>query len=800
MLLSLSWLKEFVPYTGTAEELADRLTMLGLEAEGILRPYEHLAPLVVGHVTECGTHPDADKLSVCRVDVGDEVLDIVCGAPNVAQGQKVVVIKVGATLPDGTVIKKAKLRGQPSHGMICSERELGLSDEHDGIMVLDENLTPGTPILEVLPLDREIIDISVTPNRGDCLSVLGLAREVALAYNLPLTLPASSLQEIATKASDAITVTVSDTERCPLYFGRVLENAATGRSPAWMRYRLSACGIRSISNLVDITNYVMLELGQPLHAFDLDCIAQKKIIVRPAVQDEKMVTLDDMERQLVEGDIVIADPEKGVGLGGVMGGLNSEITATTKQVFLEAAVFAPWQIRRTARRLGISSEASFRFERGVDQSATRFALDRAAALMADITGASVYSGVSGEEGKKAIVPSIGFSLEYAQNLVGVPFTEEFCLTTLQAIGCTIEKTSLPTTWTIQPPVARTDIACAADLVEELARVHGVDNIPTTLPRIFRDLENAGKPTPKHTFITDLKYWAAGKAGLFEAINYSFTAHKLLDLFGLPEEDRIYLQNPLSEELNVLRTELAPALIGAVGNSLTHGAGSVRLFEIGSTFHADASQETKAREIPHIGIALCGSQSEQPWSNLKGTMGYADCKGLVQALAAHVGIHSLEWRREEAGKGYLLPHIAILHEGTIIGHIGLIAPHIAEYFNCKREIWYAEVNVDYLYEQHLTHGVRFAPLAVYPPIRRDITFITPMNIPAAAIQSAIVGLNIAILEEVAFMDTYTPEGKEERNLTFRLTFRSQSRTLKETEADKQRDTVIQKLKEQLGVSV
>ena len=800
MLLSVSWLKEFVPYEGTVEDLADRLTMLGLEAEGIIRPYEHLAPLVVGHVVECDQHPDADKLRVCRVDVGDEVLDIVCGAPNVGKGQKVVVIKVGATLPDGTVIKKAKLRGQTSHGMICSERELGLSEDHDGIMVLDDRTVPGTPILDVLPLDREIIDISVTPNRGDCVSVLGLAREVALAYDLPLTMPSVTLHEIDKKAHDAIEVSITDPERCPLYYGRVLENATTGKSPAWLRYRLNACGVRSISNLVDITNYVMLELGQPLHAFDLDSIAQKHIIVRPATEGEAMVTLDDQKRVLVEGDIVIADPEKGVGLGGVMGGLNSEITEATKQVFLEAAVFAPWQIRRTARRLGISSEASFRFERGVDQSATEFAMNRATSLMAEVTGASVYSGVAGVESQKAVAPSIDLSLESARSLIGVPFTKEFCVDTLTKVGCVVKNGTQADSWVVTPPFARTDILCEADLIEELARVHGVDNIPTTLPRISRDLELAGKPLPKHDFITQLKHWAAGKAGLFEAINYSFTAARLLDLFGLPTEDRIYLKNPLSEDLNVLRTELAPVLVGAVGNSLTHGASSVRLFEIGSTFHADAQEETGAREIPHIAIALCGNHTEHPWSNLEGNLGYADCKGIVTALAHHVGINNLEWKVLAEGKKYLLPHIAIIHEGKEIGAIGLIAPTIADYFNAKKDIWYAELDVDYLYEHNARHSIRFTPLAIYPPVRRDITFITPLGVETADIERAIGELNIPILENVAFIDIYEPQNKNERNLTFRLTFRSQSRTLKEAEADKQRDNVIAKLKEQLKVTV
>ena len=800
MLLSLSWLREFVPYEGTAVALAERLTMLGLEVEGIERPYEALSPLVVGYVAECGKHPEADKLSVCKVDVGTgELLDIVCGAPNVAQGQKVAVITVGNTLPDGTVIKKAKLRGQPSCGMICSERELGLSEDHDGIMVLDEATPTGARLVDVLPLDHEIIEISITPNRGDALSVLGIAREVALAYDLPLTMPECPLEECSQKAAEAVTVEVPNPALAPLYLGRVLEGAKVGKAPAWMRYRLKACGIRPISNLVDVTNYILLELGQPLHAFDLDTIDEGRIIVRGADAGETFVTLDGKERTLLADDITIRDPNKAVCLGGVMGGLNSEISAASRRVFLEGAIFAPANIRKTARRLGLSSEASFRFERGVDQHGSRFALNRAAYLMARTAGASVYQGFAGDEFAPLNLAPISWSLPKAEALLGVGLSADFCEKTLGGLNCAIEKKTADQ-WLVIPPAARTDITREADLVEELARVYGVDKIPATVPAIARPLEKAGQPRSKYAFLSGIKHWLAGQGGLNEAICYSFTSSKALDLFGLPQEGRIALQNPLSEDLDVLRTSLAPGLMRVVGVSLDQGATAVRLFEVAHTFTADSASETKASESAHLAMTMTGSRADQPWATQKGDMGYEDLKGVVEAFLASLGLGGIGFALAPDAAPYLLPAVAVSHKGRDFGVMGRIRPEIADTFNARKDVWYAELDLEYLKDISQDYVPNFAPLPVYPPVRRDITFICPPALKAETIVQGVMALSIPILRDVALIDAFSPEGKDERNLTFRLTFRSDSRTLKENEADRQRDVIIQKLVAQLGVQV
>ena len=500
MLLPLNWLREFIPYEGDAEALGDRLTMLGLELEELVHPFAAISEIVVGHVVECGPHPDSDHLSVTRVDIGSEVLDIVCGAPNVAKGQKVPVAPVGATLPGGLVIKKTKLRGAPSLGMICSERELGLTEDHSGIWVLDPSFTPGTRLVDALGLETDVLDIGITPNRGDCLSVLGLAREAALAFDLPLTLTPSPLAETANKAADAVGIQVKNGERCPLYMARVLENVAIQKSPDWLRFRLIAAGMRPISNIVDVTNYIMLGYGQPLHAFDLDTVRGGKIIVDCAADGEKFTTLDGQERFLTARDLTIRDTERAIAIAGVMGGLDTEITDKTARVLLECATFQPQSVRHTARRLGIPSESSYRYERGVDQGLAPFALNQAAALMASVGGGkvAVYSGTAKDEPRPWKSEPTRFRMARCTKLLGQDMGSGFCLKTLEKLGCAVD-TSNADEWTIAGPSHRPDLTREADMIEEIARVHGVDRFEPTLPAIPHTIERAGAPETEFAF-------------------------------------------------------------------------------------------------------------------------------------------------------------------------------------------------------------------------------------------------------------------------------------------------------------
>ena len=799
MLLSLNWLREFVPYEGTAAALGEKLTMVGLEMDGLSRPYEGLRPIVVGYVAECGRHPEADKLSVCKVDVGDEVLDIVCGAPNVAKGQKVAVVKVGVTLPNGLHVKKAKLRGAPSHGMICSEQELGLGEDHDGILVLDPQAPVGACLLDVLGIDDEVLDISITPNRGDCLSVLGLAREVAVITGLSLRLPEFRRFESGPDAGGLLKLEVLQPELCPLYHGLVIEGAATRPAPAWMRYRLHSVGVRAISNLVDATNYILMELGQPLHAFDLDTIRGGRVIVRGADEGERFVTLDGQERQLIASDITIRDAEGIICIGGVMGGLDSEITDKSSRVFLESAIFNPTNIRRTARRLGIGSEAAYRFERGVDQMGATFALERAAHMMAELSGGSVRPGLMKTEPKPWKSPVLGLRRQRAENLIGIPLDAGFCEQTLTSLGCAVEKGAAPSEWKVTPPSFRRDLTREADLIEELVRIYGVDRVPAVIPSISHNLERAGCAEPKHDFLHRIKHWARG-AGLNEAVTYSFVSHKELDFLDIPVEGRISIMNPLSDDLNVLRTHLAPGLLSALRNNLAQGAASVRLFEVAGAFTADASSETTAREVACLGIIMHGNRYDQAWPREAADLDYLDLKGVIQHLGAAFLLPEAEFGLSETPLPWLAPCVDIRVNGTLLGFAGKVKPETADPYHAKKAVWTAEINLDALFALHKEVRTRFVSLPVFPPVRRDITFIAPVAVSAGAIIHAVAALKIPLLEDVRLIDSFEPKEKNERNLTYRLTFRHKDRTLKDSEADKQRDAVAAGVQKALPVQM
>jgi len=803
MLLSLSWLREFTPYEGTAEALGDRLTMLGLELEDISRPYDGISSIVVGHVVSCDNHPESDHLHVCKVDAGQgELLDIVCGAPNVAAGQKVPVALVGTKMPDGMVIKKAKLRGAPSFGMICSERELGLTEDHSGIMVLPQNFVVGKPLVNQLELDREVLDISITPNRADCLSVLGLARETALACNLPLGIPDLPLQLDASGPEVLVPIDIEDPEHCWLYSGRVITGVKIGPSPMRLRHRLHAHGVRPISNIVDVTNYILFECGQPLHSFDMDKLEGGRIVVRRAHDGDKFTTLDGQERVLTAADLCIRDGARAVALAGVMGGLDSEITDASTNVFLESAVFKPATIRKTSRRLGLSSESSYRFERGIDQQRTVWALDRACAMMAAVSGGRVQRGLSISEPCPFKAANIEFRPARADSLLGVHLANDFDEKVLTGMGCNVDKGENSPVWRVSQPSWRPDLTREADLIEEVGRVHGLDTIAPVLPAIARNLDRAGEPESRFGFWSRLKHWGAG-LGLNEAVNYSFVGHKDMDHLSLPREGRISIMNPLSAEQDALRTALAPGLLYDLRNNLAQGAQGLRLFELANIFEADAASETTARETGMLGVLLYGARYDTAWPQDEGDMDYADLKGVVENLLhyLHLDAPACELAAEHP---FLLPGVNILVNGRVVGFMGRVKPAMADEYHARKDVWLAELNLETLREMHDAARVRFEPLPVYPPVRRDITVTAGPGLKVADVTAHVRGLKLALLEDVALVDCFEPkveQGEEPvRNLTFRLTFRHAERTLKDTEVDKEREKVAQSLVSALGVSI
>ncbi|WP_029897549.1 phenylalanine--tRNA ligase subunit beta [Desulfohalovibrio reitneri] len=786
MRVSLQWLREMTPFDGTPERLADQLTMLGLEVDEIARPFAGLEGVVIGHVVECGPHPDADKLSVTRVDVGDETLDIVCGAPNVAKGQTVAVAKVGTTLPDGLKIKKAKIRGQASHGMICSERELSLGEGHEGILALEGDFTPGQRFMDALGLDDTVLDIDLTPNRADCLSHLGVAREAALAFGLPLTPPLSFPEEISEAADADWRIDIDDPELCPLYMARVIRGVSVGPSPLWLRKRLLAVGQRPVNNVVDVTNYVLLEMGHPLHAFDEDLLRGGVVRVAPSGEPRDFTTLDGQIRRLEPDDLLIWDNERPVALAGVMGGADTEMHGRSANVLLECAVFKPASIRRTARRQALPSEASHRFERGVDQAGARKACDRAAQLIQATAGGRVLSGVARSEPKPWQAPTLGFRPARASEVVGIEFDHGFCRDTLRGLGCEVSGDE-SAEWSVVPPSHRLDLEREIDLVEEVARVYGMDNIPTTLPRVRKSLEDAAKPESEYDFELRLKRWARG-AGLRECINYAFLSHRELDLLGLPSDNRVDVANPLSEEQGAMRTAVCSGLVRNLGHNLAHGQADLRLFELAKAFFADPDSETTVREEPRLAVLLHGRAHPGGFPYGDEPVGYADLKGIVEDLARYLNLPSLCFTLEE-DHPFMEPAVQVSLAGRPLGALGRLRADPAAEAKARTDAWLAELDATALRELDRSDTRHFQQLPVYPASWRDVTLVVPDGVQAGGIEEAMRGANHPLMESVRMVNAYRPEGAAERNLSFRLTYRSPKKTLKDAEVDKAHDAVI-----------
>lgn len=797
MLVSLNWLREFVPYEGDIQALGDKLTMLGLELEGIDDPFENIKDIVVGHVVECEKHPESDHLSVCTVDVGEsETLTIVCGAPNVGKGQKVPVAKVGAIMPEGMKIKKAKLRGVKSFGMICSERELGFSEDHEGIWVLDESLKVGDKLVDALNLERVVFDFDITPNRADCLSILGFARETALAFDLPLTMPELNLVESGGNAADEIKIVIDDPELCPLFNGRVIKGVETHKAPDWMRFKLLSLGQRPISNIVDVTNYVMFELGQPMHSYDLDRVADATLRVAPAEDGMKFTTLDDVERPLTANDLLIWDGKRPVGLAGVMGGANTEMTAESTNVLLEAAIFRPGTIRKTARRLALPSDASYRFERGVDQQLNRFCIDRAAQLMAETSGGAVWKGVVTNEPKPWQDRSHGYRHDRCMQLLGLDLEPDFAKKVFEGEGCKVDDSN-PDNWTVESPSCRLDLEREVDLYEEVGRVYGLDRIPAMLPTVSKSLETVSGIS-EYAFLRRIKLWGAG-VGLNEAINYSFVGAEDLDRLNLPEEGRVFIANPLSADQNVMRTDLAPGLLNTLKHNLAQGNNHIRIFEVAKQFVADVESETETREFNRFGMLLYGPRYANEWPWGTDDADYLDIKGHVENLIEdYLKLEAPSFVLVEEHP-YCEPCVQVSVGETAIGFIGRAKADIADYFHARKDVWLADFDLDALRELVDGHKIEFKPLPVFPPSRRDVTVIGPSTLSADAIRTAILDTGIGILESVELVAEYVPEGQdEERNLSFRLTYRSSTKTLKDKQVDKEHKKVLAALEKNLPV--
>jgi phenylalanyl-tRNA synthetase beta chain len=796
--LPLKWLAEYVDLPASVDVLAERLTLAGLEIEGVATTGPELSQIRVGRVLECARHPDADRLSVCRVDLGEgEPLVIVCGAPNVRAGLHVAVARPGTTLPDGTKLKKAKIRGVASEGMICSSRELGLGDDHAGILELGEGARPGAPLSEVLAAGDTVLDLEITPNRGDWASVLGMAREVRALFGGPLRLPACEPQESDRPAGQDVRVAIEATERCHAYTARVVRGVRIGPSPQWLVERLESAGLRSINNAVDATNLVMLELGQPLHAFDLASLRGAEIRVRSARSGERLAMLDGEVRALDPDDLVIADAERAIALAGVMGGSETEVRAQTRDLVIESAHFDAAGVRRSARRLALRTEASYRFERGIDAQGVGRAADRCARLIAELAGGEVSRGrVEARGGAFAHCGEIPLDADHPQRLLGVPLDRDAVITQLARLE--IRATPQPDgRLRCAIPSWRNDLSIPQDLVEEVARVYGYDRIPVSMPQ--GTLQPVALPRPRA--LAERARDALCALGLFEARSIPLISPADLDGLRLPAGDprraSVRVRNPIVEADSELRTSLLPGLLRAAQRNLAHQVESVRLFELGRCFLAKGAGELPL-EPEGLAAVLVGPPRASLWAG-PAVPPFFEAKGIAERLVRELG----QSPRFRAGSEAPYLHPAISGElragKRVLARLGELHPETAAHWGLAG-VACAVVEVD-LEALAALEPVRprHAAVSAYPAARRDLAVLVAGDQAAGEILEAIRSSAGPLLTGVALFDRYegrgVPAGK--LSLAFRLEFQRSDRTLTDAEVAGAVERVVRMLAERFA---
>ncbi|MHB8789034.1 MAG: phenylalanine--tRNA ligase subunit beta [Desulfobulbaceae bacterium] len=808
MKLTFKWLNEYVNLDGlTAEQIADRLSMLGLEVDAVVHMSRGLEGLLTARIRKVLPHPDADRLTVCEVEVGPEVIQVVCGAPNAREGLVTAIARPGVTLPGGMKIKKAKVRGQESLGMLCSARELGLSEEHSGIMEISGDIGSGLDLAQILGMDDVMIEIDLTPNRPDCASVLGIAREVAGFAGKELRPPVSreELPALAETHSE-FGVEIRAAELCPRYAARKLSGITIAPSPQWLRQRLQAVGMRPINNIVDITNYVMLELGQPLHAFDFAKLAGGRIVVRcPQAAEQQFVTLDGQARTLDPDMLMICDAERPVAVAGIMGGQESEVTEQTTEVLLESACFNPVSIRRTARRLNIASEASYRFERGVDPNGVDIALKRAVRLMVELAGAKlVDGGVDLYPGRR---PELVLPLRCQRvcELLGMELSEEQIAEHLRSIQFAVAAGS-GGVLNVTVPSFRVDIEREVDLVEEIARLAGYNAIPTTLPQIGMDYPQRD---PLRTLRQEVGRIFTAR-GFSEAINYSFSGDRKFDLLQLPMEDRrrkvTRLLNPLAEDQEIMRSMLLPGLLDNIRHNHNHQRPDVAMFETGKVF----SQLEEGRQ-PEERLQLCAVLSGKRYPEAA-PLYFANCeadifdlKGVAESVlqvmaltGAHGGLQFVG--TPDRVQPYCQEGSTILiRDGAIeIGLLGKINQQVLRAFGIKQDVYFLEMDLNDLNSLPRVNKV-FQALPRYPSVKRDIAMIVPEAAAAGELIAAVTGLGEKIIEGAELFDVYRgkPVEKGRKSVAIAVTYRSAEKTLDDETVDIVHEKIVNTLMSRFG---
>ncbi|WP_457806485.1 phenylalanine--tRNA ligase subunit beta [Staphylococcus aureus] len=783
MLISNEWLKEYVTIDDSVSNLAERITRTGIEVDDLIDYTKDIKNLVVGFVKSKEKHPDADKLNVCQVDIGeDEPVQIVCGAPNVDAGQYVIVAKVGGRLPGGIKIKRAKLRGERSEGMICSLQEIGISSNYipksfeSGIYVFSESQVPGTDALQALYLDDQVMEFDLTPNRADALSMIGTAYEVAALYNTKMTKPETTSNELELSANDELTVTIENEDKVAYYSARVVHDVTIEPSPIWMQARLIKAGIRPINNVVDISNYVLLEYGQPLHMFDQDAIGSQQIVVRQANEGEKMTTLDDTERELLTSDIVITNGQTPIALAGVMGGDFSEVKEHTSNIVIEGAIFDSVSIRHTSRRLNLRSESSSRFEKGIATEFVDEAVDRACYLLQTYANGKVLKDrvSSGELG--AFITPIDITADKINRTIGFDLSQNDIVTIFNQLGFDTEIND--DVITVQVPSRRKDITIKEDLIEEVARIYGYDDIPSTLP-VFEKV-TSGQLTDRQYKTRMVKEVLEG-AGLDQAITYSLVSKEDATAFAMQQRQTIDLLMPMSEAHASLRQSLLPHLIEAASYNVARKNKDVKLFEIGNVFFANGEGELPD-QVEYLSGILTGDYVVNQWQGKKETVDFYLAKGVVDRVAEKLNLE-FSYRRADIDGLHPGRTAEILLENKVVGFIGELHPTLAADKDLKRTYVF-ELNFDALMAVSVGY-INYQPIPRFPGMSRDIALEVNQNIPAADLLSTIHAHGGNILKDTLVFDVYQGEHLEKgkKSIAIRLNYLDTEETLTDERVSK-----------------
>ena len=800
MKVSYNWLKEYVKKLPPPDELAKRLTMVGLEVEGIEALDKGISGVVTAQILSVEKHPNADRLSFCKVKTDKGIHSIVCGARNMKDGDKVALALPGASLPKGIKIEKTKIRGVESEGMMCSEAELGLKDVSEGIMILPQDFPIGKDFTEAMGLNDSILNVNVTPNRPDCLSIMGIAREVAAITGKPLKIGDKG-QESKVNSQDIkkLPVSIKEPSLCRRYAAMVLENIKAAPSPDWLKRRLESAGFRSINNVVDITNYVMIEYGQPLHAFDYDLVSGKQIIVRRADENEKIETIDGFKRALTQEMLVIADNEKPIALAGIMGGKETEINDATKNILLESAWFDPSCVRRTSKALGIFTESSYRFERGVDIEGVTKPLDRAAQMIVELAGGNMAMESVDKYPRQHKPLSIKAGLSRINKILGISIHKkevEDCFNNL-GIGFKLVKlkNKEDAMWDVTPPSFRVDLIKEIDIIEEIARLYGYEKIPATIPTA-RLLTTK---TKGDDLVREKARDILTNNGFLEAVNYSFISPRFFDINVSDIKNGLKLLNPLTEEQSIMRQSLIPGLLQTLQYNLNHNNHDIRVFEIGRIF-IPKEKETEERNM--ISGLISGLRCKEAWNTGKDSADFYDIKGAVEQILTGLGVERYIFASKADIPFLHLGKAAVIEaDDKQIGIVGEIHPDIIQRLDIRQSAYIFELDMQII-AAAVSGPKRYSPIPKYPMIVRDVAMIIEKEIPFQRIYNAIKGLGIKLLEEVNVFDVYygenIPDGKH--SMALRFMYRSPDRTLTDDEVTNVHSTVLESLKTRFGVEI